>query len=154
MRILLLLFVVVPLVELYLLIWLSGIIGFWATVAITMVTGIIGGTLAKREGLRVWREWNAAISQLRPPSEGVIDGVLVFVGGAFLITPGVLTDALGLILLLRPTRRAVASRIRQRVDAQIATGQLRVEQIRVGGPAAGRQSPRTIDTTGESVRES
>jgi UPF0716 protein FxsA len=147
-RSLLLLFVVVPLVELYLLVGLSSAIGFWQTVAITLVTGLTGGALAKREGLRVFREWNRALAELRPPAEGVLDGVLVFVGGALLITPGVITDAVGILCLLPPSRRMLSAAIRARLDARI---------VRLSPTAGYREPPsrppRVIETTGEPRRD-
>jgi UPF0716 protein FxsA len=150
MRWVLLLFVVVPLVELYLLLWLSSVIGFWQTVGLTLVTGIVGGTLAKREGMRVWRAWRAALEELRPPPEGVVEGVLVLVGGALLITPGVLTDVAGLALLVPLTRRRIAAVVRRAVDRRIARGQIRVTTATFGA-ATLRRSSDVLDTTGESV---
>ena len=153
---LLLLFVVVPLVELYLLLWVSTLIGFWATVALTLVTGVVGGSLAKAEGLRVWRAWRAAIQQLRPPEEGVIEGVLVLVGGVLLITPGILTDALGLCLLLPPTRRPIAARVRRVVDRRIQSATVYTQGF---APWPGAEPPRrpggsVIDAEGEAVSDS
>jgi len=159
-RWLLLLFIVVPLAELYLLLLVGRLIGFWPTVALTLVTGVAGGALAKHEGLRVWREWRRALEQMTPPEAGVVDGVLVLIGGALLITPGVLTDALGLVLLLPWSRTAVAARIRREVDRRL--GIMRVAQFGggLGGPGpwsdgdappdGGSASP-VIQTTGETV---
>lgn len=157
MRYLLLLFVLVPLVELYLLLWVSRLIGFWATVALTLVTGVVGGSLAKAEGLRVWRAWQRAMEQMRPPEEGVIDGVLVLIGGVLLITPGVLTDLLGLTLLLPLTRRPIAAYMRRRVDRHI---QFRAQHgvDFHAGPFRGSSKVglygNVIETEGEAVRDS
>ncbi|MCA9597737.1 MAG: FxsA family protein [Myxococcales bacterium] len=163
MRWLFLFFIVVPLVELYLLLWLGSIIGFWPTVGITIVTGVLGGSLAKREGIRVWRQWRTALAEMRPPETGVVDGVLVLIGGALLITPGVLTDLTGLFLLLPPTRKLVAAAIRRRIDAKIASGSLQVmdassfsmgfepEPMRWSEPAPRASGSDVVDTTGESV---
>lgn len=149
------LFVVVPLVELYLLVWLSQIIGFWTTVAITLVTGIVGGSLAKREGLRVWRAWNEALEQMRPPEQGVIDGVLVLVGGALLVTPGVLTDLAGFFALLPPTRRLIARTLRRGIDTRMRDGRLQVISMRSGypGPRSSTWSAPgdVVETRGESL---
>ena len=127
-RWLLLLFIVVPLVELYLLLWIGSFIGFWPTVGIVLATGLLGSTLAKREGLKVWRAWRRSLETLTPPEQGVVDGVLVLIGGALLITPGVLTDMLGLLLLLPKPRALVAARVRRAIDRRIAAGQLHVVQ--------------------------
>lgn len=128
MRWLLLLFIVVPLVELYLLLWIGSFIGFWPTLGIVLSTGVLGSALAKREGLKVWRAWRRSLETLTPPEQGVIDGVLVLIGGALLITPGVLTDMLGLLLLLPKPRALVAARVRRAIDRRIAAGQLHVMQ--------------------------
>jgi UPF0716 protein FxsA len=118
LRGLVVLFVLVPAVELYLLTLLVRATSFWVAVTLALGTGVLGGTLAKREGLRVWRRWQEALQQGRVPDEGVIGGVLVLVGGVLLISPGVLTDVVGLLLLIPVTRRFVAERIRRRVDAK------------------------------------
>ncbi len=81
---LLLLFTVVPLVELYLLLVIGSSIGFWPTVAIVLTTGLLGAWLAKSEGLRVYRKWQASLAQGRLPEEGVLGGLLVLVGGVLL----------------------------------------------------------------------
>jgi UPF0716 protein FxsA len=141
------LFVVVPLLELYLLLWIGSLIGFWPTVGITLVTGLVGGTLAKREGLKVWRDWRQALTELRPPEQGVVDGLLVLVGGVLLVTPGVLTDAVGLSLLLPWTRRRIAAQIRARIDQRIADGSIHVVDV----PFASAAPSEVIETTGEAL---
>lgn len=139
-------FTVIPLVELLLLVQLARWIDFWPTVAITIVTGIVGGTLAKREGLRVWRQWQAALRELRPPEQGVLDGLLVLVGGVLLITPGVLTDLTGAALLFRPTRAVARALILAKVDRYIVR---RTVVGGVAGPFDARREP--IDTQGSPV---
>lgn len=137
MRWFFLVFVVTPLVELYLLLWFAKLTSFPAAIALTLVTGIVGGSLAKREGLKVWRRWNQALANMQPPEHGVIDGVLVLIGGVLLITPGILTDITGFLLLMPPTRSVVARAIRRRIDARLA---------RSGHPVM-----RVIETSGTSV---
>lgn len=123
---LLALFIIVPLVEVYLLFGLSHLMGFWATVALVLVTGVLGASLAKREGLRVLGRWQAALAEARMPEEGVLDGLLVLVGGVLLVTPGVLTDLTGLLLLLPPTRKVAAAWLRRRAERSIAAGEAQV----------------------------
>ncbi len=158
LRGLLVLFVVVPLVELYLLTLIARATSFWWAVALTLVTGVLGGSLAKREGLRVWRRWQEALSRMQVPEEGVVGGLLVLVGGVLLITPGVLTDLTGLLLLLPQPRRWVASAIRRRVNARLSVsggGFTRLEGF--GAPPGPTPPPRgetqrgPIDTTGTSL---
>lgn len=103
-----LLFSIVPFVELFLLLAVGREIGFWPTVGSIILTAFIGAALAKREGLRVWREWQTALAEMRVPEEGITSGLLVLVGGALLIAPGVLTDIAGILLMIGPIRRVVA----------------------------------------------
>ncbi len=128
-KILFLLFTVVPLVELWLLLWIGDRVGFWPTVGIVLATGLVGASLAKHEGLRVVRRWQEATAQGALPEDGVLGGVLILVGGVFLITPGVLTDAAGLLLLVPPTRRFVAGFIRRRFERGLQTGAVRVTEV-------------------------
>lgn len=136
MRWLLLLFIVVPLVELYLLLFLGSIIGFWPTVAIVLVTGTLGAALAKREGLRVWHSYREALSQGRLPDEGIVGGLLVLLGGALLITPGMLTDLCGFFLLVPYTRRLVANKIQEVIAKKLEAGVVKV--MSVGVPFEGQ----------------
>lgn len=133
MRWVVVLVIVVPLVELFLLLQIDRLVGFWPTIALTIVTGFLGGSLAKREGLKVWRSWRTAMAELRPPEQGVVDGVLVLLGGALLITPGVLTDLTGFALLIPFTRRIVARRVRAAIDRRLEQGQLRVVNFDASG---------------------
>lgn len=111
-----LLFTVVPVVELYLLIQLGGVLGAGATVGIVLATGMLGATLARREGSRVFRDWQASLERGEMPKEGLVSSLLVLVGGIFLITPGVLTDLFGIAMLIPPSRRAVAGVLRGYVE--------------------------------------
>lgn len=106
---LLLLFTLVPLVELYLLIRLGRYIGVGATVAIVIGTGVVGAWLTRMQGLRVLRELRQRIESGQMPTGPLIDGLLIFVAGAVLLTPGLITDACG-FLLLTPRFRAVVHR--------------------------------------------
>lgn len=113
---LLLLFTLVPLVELYLLIEIGGVIGVLPTVAIVIVTGVIGAALARWQGLGVLRRLQEDLAAGRPPTDALIDGLLIFVAGAVLLTPGLITDTLGFLLLVPAGRRAV----RRLVSAAVA----------------------------------
>lgn len=129
-----LLFTLVPLIELYLLLVVGGWIGFWPTVAIVALTGVVGAWLAKQEGLRVLRQWQQSLSEGRMPEEGVLGGVLLLVGGVLLVTPGVLTDVVGLSLLVPFTRRLVALWLRPWIERRIERGMERgtVQVVRTG----------------------
>ncbi len=113
---LLLLFTVVPLVELYLLITIGGVIGVVPTIAIVIGTGVLGAWLARWQGLAVIRRISDEMADGRIPTDALIDGLLVLVAAAVLLTPGLLTDTAGFVLLV-PSSRAV---VRKAVAAAIA----------------------------------
>jgi UPF0716 protein FxsA len=104
---LLLLFTIVPLVELYILVKLGGVIGVWATVAIVIGTGVLGAWLARQQGLGVLRRVQEELAAGQLPADALIDGLLILIAGAVLLTPGLLTDTLGFVLLVPPGRAAV-----------------------------------------------
>src|SRR5688572_13927064 len=107
---LLLVFIVVPIAELYVIIQVGQEIGALPTIAILIADSIVGSLLLRSQGRLAWRRFNEAMAAGRVPAREVLDGALVIFGGAFLITPGFLTDVLGILLLLPPTR-AVARRM-------------------------------------------
>jgi UPF0716 protein FxsA len=151
---LLLLFTVVPIVELYLLISIGQLLGAVPTLAIVLVTGLIGAGLAKHEGIRVLRTWQGALARGEVPQEGVVSSLLVLVGGVLLVTPGVLSDIVGLALLIPGTRRAVARMIQRRVQErfEIHTVHSLGAQMFTGAGAA--SSPeQVIDLPTDDVRE-
>src|ERR671921_2346451 len=104
---LVLLFIVVPIAELYVIIQVGQEIGALPTIAILIAVSVLGSMLLRSQGRGVWRRFNEGIAAGRPPAREVLDGVLVIFGGALLLTPGFLTDVLGILLLLPPTRAAV-----------------------------------------------
>ena len=115
-----LLFTLVPVVELWLLISLGQVIGAPLTVGLVLITGAVGAWLAKKEGGRVLREWQGAVQRGELPREGLTASLLVLIGGVLLVTPGVLSDIAGLMLLLVPaTRRRLADMIAERVQRRI-----------------------------------
>ncbi len=108
------LFVVVPLVEVFLLVQLGQAIGAWWTIAVLVAVGILGSVLVKREGGRAWRALQDALTSHRMPSTELADGALILIGGTLLLTPGFLTDVVGLFCIL-PFTRPVARRVLARV---------------------------------------
>ena len=117
-------FIIVPLAELYAIYLVGDAIGVIPTLLLLAVDSIIGAALLRSQGRAVWRRFNEALAEGRMPHRAVQDGVLVIFGGAFLITPGFLTDVVGLLLLLPPTRavmrRLIMRRIGQRVEMRVA----------------------------------
>src|SRR3954449_795404 len=104
---LIVLFIVVPIVELFVIIQVGGAIGVLPTIALLIADSVLGSILMRSQGRAAWRRFNQAVTEGRMPHREVLDGVLVIFGGAFLLTPGFLTDVLGAILLLPPTRALV-----------------------------------------------
>jgi UPF0716 protein FxsA len=153
-----LLFTIVPAVELYLLIQIGERIGGLATLAMLLGTGILGAMLARAEGLRVLRTWQSSLAAGTVPPDGVISGALVLLGGVLLITPGVLTDVAGLLLLVPVVRRPVAHFVARRLGEAVAKGSVRVVQMRgaAADPFTARRPPPhsdVIDVEGEPVAD-
>ena len=119
-----LLFIGLPLLELFLLLQIGDVIGGWNTIALVFVTGIIGVTLAKAEGLRMLNEIREQLAQGQLPEESLLSGLLLVIGGAFLLTPGVITDAFGLTMLVAPARRAFAGFLRERFAGRLQAGSM------------------------------
>ena len=105
--VLVLLFIVVPIAELYVLIQIGQAIGILPTIALLILDSVLGAVLMRSQGRAAWMRFNRALAEGRVPGREVIDGALVIFGGALLLTPGFLSDILGLILLLPPTRALV-----------------------------------------------
>jgi len=119
---LVLVFIVVPLIELAVIIQVGEWIGVLPTVAILLVDSLLGSWLLKREGRGAWRRFRQALDQARIPADEVVDGALVIFGGALLLTPGFVTDVLGLLLLVPPTRAIANRAIRSRVRGAFGLG--------------------------------
>ena len=121
-RRLVLLFVLVPIAELLLLIQLGRWVGLWPTLALIVITGIIGAALARREGTRAWHAFQQEAFEGRIPGRPILDGLSIFAGGALLLTPGLMTDILGFALVLRPTRRWLQDRVVNRLGGAVLRG--------------------------------
>ncbi len=133
---------VVPMVELYLLIQLSEATSAEHTIWMVLLTGFLGAYLAKREGLALLAQLKADLRQGLPPAVRVVEGLLVLTGSLLLITPGVMTDVVGLLVLVPPVRRFLAPRLKDWLVARIT----RMPGVQVGplqaGPAAREAGPR------------
>ena len=97
-------FIVVPIAELYVLIQVGQAIGVLPTIALLIVDALVGAWLLRHEGAKAWRAFRLALDERRLPAREVADGALVLFGGALLLTPGFLSDILGLLCILPPTR--------------------------------------------------
>jgi UPF0716 protein FxsA len=127
-----LLFVIVPILELVLLIELGQLMGLLPTLALVLFTGVAGAWLARAEGLRVFFQFQGELASGRLPGQAMLDGISVLVGGALLLTPGVLTDVAGFSLLFPPTRRWMQRRVRARLEHRIEEGTIRVVTMQSG----------------------
>jgi UPF0716 protein FxsA len=112
------LFTLLPLVELTLLLRIGEWLGAGATLGLVVATGVIGAWLARREGSRTWRRVQEELGAGRMPGDELLQALLVFGAGVVLVTPGVLTDAAGLLLLFRPTRELATRIIRRRLGSR------------------------------------
>ena len=111
---LLLLFTIVPLVEITLLIEVGRRIEVGPTIALVIATGVLGAWLARREGLRTLRHIQTDLAAGQLPADRMIDALLILVAGVVLITPGIITDCIGFLLLIPPARAAVRNRLKTR----------------------------------------
>lgn len=113
---LVLMFTLIPLIELYLLIKVGSYLGAGLTVLLVLGTGVIGAYLARLEGWRTWRKMQEDLSRGITPAGNLVDGVLILAAGLLLITPGILTDVVGLGLLFPPTRSALKEYLRRKLE--------------------------------------
>jgi UPF0716 protein FxsA len=133
-------FIVVPLAELYVILKVGDAIGIGWTLLILVADSVLGSMLLKSQGRAVWRRFNEAVQAGRVPHSEIIDGVLIIFGGAFLITPGFLTDIVGLLFLLPPTRAGIRRVTRRAIERRTV--------VRVTGAAVREGRRHARDDTG------
>jgi UPF0716 protein FxsA len=119
---LLLVFLVLPIAELYVILKVGDAIGIWWTLLLLAADSVIGTLLLRSQGRSVWRRFNAVLSEGRVPHREVLDGALVIFGGAFLITPGFITDLIGVALLLPPSRAMLRRLLVARLGRRVTVG--------------------------------
>lgn len=132
-------FIVVPLVELWVITRVADGIGWGTTLVAVFAVSLAGALLVKREGAQTWRRFRQALAQARVPAGEVVDGALVLVGGALLLTPGFVTDVVGLLFVAPPTRALINRALRARVRAAF------------GLPAPRRRQPRGSEGDGKPI---
>lgn len=117
-----LLFLLVPIAELYVIIQVAGAVGVLNTLGLLILSGVVGAWLAKREGLGLLRRIQSQLEQGVLPAKEVVDGALILFAGALMLAPGFLTDMLAMLLLIPPTRAVVRGvllrRFRHRITVQ------------------------------------
>ena len=145
------LFIVVPIAELYLIIQIGQEIGALPTVLILIADSILGSLLMRSQGRAAWRRFNEATGAGRVPAREVFDGALIIFGGALLLTPGFLTDLLGVLLLLPPTRAVVRGLlVRNFATRMVASATQAAAQGR-RGPAGARPGGFDVEGTASEI---
>jgi UPF0716 protein FxsA len=147
---LIVLFIVVPIAELYVIIQVGEAIGLWPTLALLLADALLGSFLLKHQGRGAWRRFNEALAQRRFPGREVVDGLLIVVGGTLLLAPGFITDIFGLILLIPPTRAIVRGLLRRfTIGRFVVVGMPGSGPMR--GPGDGPTRDYDFDATAEEV---
>ena len=123
---LVILFIVVPILELWLIIEIGGAIGIAPTLALLLADALLGSLLLRHQGRGAWQRFNNALAERRFPGKEVADGLLIAIGGTLLLTPGFITDIVGLVFLIPPTRAIVRRLLKGLVGKRI---------LLMGGPA-------------------
>jgi UPF0716 protein FxsA len=132
--VLILLFIVMPIAEIYVIIQVGQAIGALWTVLLLIADSIIGARLLSWQGRTAWRRFQEALAGGRMPHNEVLDGAMIVIGGAFLLTPGFITDILGLVLILPPTRAVVRRAIIRSIQRRGA-----VTRVAFYGPGGSRR---------------
>lgn len=148
---LILLFLLTPAIELGLLIQVDRLIGFWPTIGLIIATGLVGSYLARREGTSTWQRLNRKLAQGGLPGNELIDGVIILVAGALLITPGVLTDVIGFIGLVPLTRRPIRNLLMKRFKRKMEDGTM---QVQFGAFGVSQPPPSGPDANGSDTHGS
>ena len=121
-------FVVVPLVEIYVLIQVGQVIGPWWTILLLVADSILGGWLIRREGRKAWRALTTALNSGQMPAKELADGALILIGGTLMLTPGFVTDGLGILLILPMTRPVARRLLTTVVSKRLVAGYVDVRQ--------------------------
>jgi UPF0716 protein FxsA len=115
-------FIVVPLIEIYVLIQVGQVIGPWWTILLLILDSLFGTWLIRREGGRAWLALRVALESGRMPARELADGALILVGGTLMLTPGFVTDAFGILLILPFTRPVARRLLTQLVSRRLLAG--------------------------------
>jgi len=143
------LFIVVPILELWLIIEIGGLIGVVPTLALLLADALLGSLLLRHQGRGAWRRFNQALAERRFPGREVADGLMIAVGGTLLLTPGFITDVFGLFLLIPPTRAIARSLLRRFVSRRFVVVGVGGMAGRAGADRGGR--PYDFDGTAEEI---
>jgi len=141
--ILLLAFIAVPIVEIALFIQVGGAVGLWPTIALVILSAVVGAAVLRRQGLSTLADIRADLEGGRDPSTALAHGALLLVAGLLLLTPGFFTDMIGILLLVRPLRAAILARVAGRIQVMGGPGTPPED------PYSGRRSARPDVVDGE-----
>ena len=129
-------FVAVPIVEIAIFIQVGGLIGLWPTIAIVLGTALLGAALIRVQGFQTWRRAEEAMKRGEPPLGEMLDGVFLLVAALLMVTPGLFTDCIGILLLIPPVRREIGRRVAARL-ARSANVQFHMSGMGPGGHTQG-----------------
>ena len=121
---LIILFTVVPLIELYLLLYVGKFLGAFVTILIVVITGMLGGLLARSQGLSIYQSIRTDLERGIIPTDGLLEGLFILVAGALLITPGLMTDIVGFLIMVPMLRRWLQNRLKNRLKRNFETRQI------------------------------
>jgi len=116
-----LLFTCIPMVELYILLQVGSVIGAANTIVLVVFTGVLGAFLAQREGIRTLQTIQSVMARGEMPGEPLLDALLILVAGFVLITPGILTDILGFLLLFPATRLRIRGWVKRQLERKLSS---------------------------------
>jgi len=134
--ILLLLFIFVPIIEIGLFIQVGGFLGLWPTIALVLITAFVGASLVRSQGIQTLMSVQGRLQQGEMPAQQILEGVMLAVAGVLLLTPGFMTDALGMLVLLPAPRAMIAKKMMEKMVVTNMSG-----GFQAGGQGGFGQSP-------------
>jgi len=122
------LFSCIPLIELFILLRIGAVIGSVNTILLVIITGVLGAYLAQKEGIRTMQKIRALTSRGEMPGNELLDALLILIAGIVLLTPGIITDFIGLLLLLPLTRKPIREWIKRRIEEKMSSQTITINQ--------------------------
>lgn len=152
-RVLFLLFIIIPIIEIAVLMQVGAILGAWPTVAIVIITAWLGAKNVRQQGISTLNSVQAKMAQGEMPSEEIVSGILLLVSGVLLVTPGFVTDAFGLLLLVPAFRHLFVKSLQQQLIQKQANGTAFYGQsFTVGQPINSQKNTHEENTKDQTVR--
>ena len=148
MSVLFVLFILVPIAELFLIIKVGAFLGISSTLAILILDSFIGAWLVKRQGLSLIRRAKVRMSEGEMPGDELVTGLAVLVAGALMLTPGFLTDAIGMALLISPIRSVVIKLLKRKFQGRLG-GTINTQENRPTPPSNFNSELNQFDLRGE-----